>query len=152
MTSPTDLTLRIICLDPPDLADDPRARFGGQDKSQQLTAGQSQLDGSLVFTVPIAVKGMPGEGRVDTVRTAPDFAGPFVHGTPQQRFLYLSLGTKEGSTWRWIRRIKVPLSGITRELVKAATEKNGIVEGTVDGTRSGSVPLLGQGWVVKENK
>jgi hypothetical protein len=86
MTSPTDLTLRIICLDPPDLADDPRARFGGQDKSQQLTAGQSQLDGSLVFTVPIAVKGMPAEGRVDTVRTAPDFAGPLCMGLHSSDF------------------------------------------------------------------
>jgi hypothetical protein len=144
MTSPTNLTLRIICLDPPDLSNDSRAGFGAQDKSQQLNNGDKRPDGSLVFTVPITVKGTPGIA-------SPDFAGLFIHGTPQQRFLYLSLGTQKGNAWQWIRRVKVPLSGITWPQIEEAGSKGSLLEASVDGTRSGTVPLLGEGWVVRDN-
>jgi hypothetical protein len=144
-TSPTlDLTLRIICIDPPDISDDPRAGFGVQDKSQQITNGDKRPDGSLTFTVSISVKGTPGIA-------SPNFAGSFVHGTPQQRFLYLSLGTQKGSTWQWTRRIKVPLLGITWSQIEEAGSKDGLLEVSIDGTRSGTVPLLGEGWVVREH-
>jgi hypothetical protein len=139
----SDLTLRIICLDPPDLSEDPRVGFGLQDKSQQLTPGQSRPDGSLAFTATLKVKGTPGS-------QSPDFAGPYVHGTVQQRFLYLSLGTQQGSVWQWTRRIKVPLSGITWAHIEEAGSKGGILEGTIDGTKSATVPLLGEGWIVQK--
>lgn len=141
-SSTFDLTLRIICLDPHTLSDDPRAGFGVQDQSQRLTNGDKRPDESLAFTVPIIVKGMPGIA-------SPDFAGPFAHGTPQQRFLYLSLGTQQGRVWQWIRRIKVPLSGITWTHVEEAGSNGGILEASIDGMRSGTVLLLGEGWVVK---
>jgi hypothetical protein len=144
MTSQTpDLTLRIICLDPPVLPDDPRVGFGLQDKSQQLTPGQSQPDGSLAFTATLKVKGTSG-------LQSPDFAGAYVHGTAQQRFLYLSLGTQQGSVWQWTRRIKVPLSGITWAHIEDVGSKGGILEGTIDGMKSATVPLLGEGWIVRE--
>lgn len=142
-TSQSDLTLRIICLDPPTAPNDPSSRFGLQDKAQQLTEGQLQSDESIAFTVRIKVKGTPGIA-------APDFAGPFVHGPAQQRFLYISLGSRQGSEWRWLRRIKVPLSAITWEQIER-TGSNGLLQVSVDGTKSGTVPLLGVGWVVKEN-
>ena len=145
MASPNDseITLRIICLDPPIVADDERAGFGLQDKSQQLTMGEGQPDGSLAFTCAIKVKGMPGS-------TSPDFAGPYIHGPAQQRFLYLSLGVRQGNAWQWTRRIKVPLSGITWDHIEDTQSKRGLLEASIDGTKSGTVPLLGEGWVVKE--
>ena len=139
----SNITLRIICLDPPDLPDDSCTGFGLQNKAQELTMGQKPPDGSPEFTFTIKVKG--------TDTQAPEFAGPYVHGSAQQRFLYLSLGAQEGNAWQWIRRIKVPLSGITWQNIKDATSKNGILEATVDGTRSATVPLFGEGWVIKQS-
>ena len=144
MTSqPLDITLRIICIDPPATQNDARLVFGLQDKDQHLIAGQTQLDGSLAFTASIHVKG--------TLEVqSPDFAGPLVQGKASQRFLYLSLGTQLADGWRWVRRIKVPLSGITWALIEEALKTSGVIEGTVDGTKSATVPLLGEGWIVTE--
>lgn len=137
-----DIRLRIICLNPPDLPEYSPVKFGMQDKSQDLLPGQSRADGVFVFECSIKVKGSPHA-------QPPDFAGPYVHGRIQQRFLYLSLGSRQGDVWHWIRRIKIPLSGVTWEHLESVASTSDILEAAVDGTRSGSVPLLGEGWMVK---
>jgi hypothetical protein len=48
------------------------------------------------------------------------FRGPFVHGTPEARFLYLSWKRKDTSSSLWYWRVKVPLSGITWKDVSLA--------------------------------
>ncbi len=49
-----------------------------------------------------------------------DFGGEFVKGTAEERFVYLSWGTREGEAWERFARTKVPLTRLTLELVNRA--------------------------------
>jgi len=131
---PDRLTLRIICLHSPvDLCDDKDAVFGLQDKQQQLHSGITQADGSLLFECEVQVK---------FKNDAPDFAGVYVHGTVGKRFLYLSLGKQNNGAGNWIRRLKIPLTGIT------TTQLGNPLQALVDGHKSGTVELIGGGWTL----
>src|SRR5215203_1316127 len=49
------------------------------------------------------------------------FLGPFVHGPPHERFVYLDIGTIAGQTGTpWSRRLKIPLRNITWDQVNEA--------------------------------
>ena len=49
--------------------------------------------------------------------------GPFAQGTPQDRFVYIDIGTYAGQKGSpWSRRLKIPLSGINAELVNTLSE------------------------------
>jgi hypothetical protein len=46
------------------------------------------------------------------------FLGPFAQGPPQDRFIYIDIGTYAGQIdTEWSRRLKIPLRGITTELI-----------------------------------
>ncbi|MCU0512605.1 MAG: DUF5990 family protein [Anaerolineae bacterium] len=128
----TTLSLVIICHTPP--ADGPPAQFGLQDKTPALHPGTPLADGSLRFAVVLALRPGPGGDLIP--------GGPFVHGRPGDRFLYLSLGVPQAGGWHWLRRLKIPLAGLSGRVVPAG----GWLEGHVDGTRSATVPLLDEGW------
>ncbi|MEU6189624.1 DUF5990 family protein [Nocardia sp. NPDC047038] len=71
---------------------------GLQDKSGELTSGERDGEG-VRYAAKLDVRaGREGD---------PDFSGPFVHGTPGQRFLYLSTPNPDGSGW--LRRCKIML-------------------------------------------
>ena len=120
--------LSVRCVNPPE-APAP-LRFGLQAKDQTLADGQAQADGSLRFTCELEVKRRE-DGTLD-------FIGAFAHGTPANRFLYLTLQDE----WQIIRRIKVKLNSISEAQLKAA----GVLEVSVDGRGAASVPLLDGGW------
>ncbi|PTQ97018.1 hypothetical protein C8P68_104512 [Mucilaginibacter yixingensis] len=43
-----------------------------------------------------------------------DFRGPFIQGTPGERFIYLNIGKYAGAADEpWDRRLKIPLTGIS---------------------------------------
>jgi hypothetical protein len=131
------LWLRVICLNPPSPTYAGKATvFGLQDKSQAVQAGELQPDGVLEFECVLQVK--PGQ--------PPDFLGKYVHGTPGKRFLYLSWGYDENGHLQWIKRIKVPLSGITWAKIEDAKAADSWLEATIDGRGAATVPLLGNGW------
>jgi hypothetical protein len=44
---------------------------------------------------------------------APNFLGPYAHGTVQERFLYLCWGYRHLGSWAGFRRVKIPLTGLT---------------------------------------
>ncbi len=82
------------------------------------------------------------------------FLGRFTQGPPDKRFLYVCSGTCAGDmTSCWTRRAKIPLSGITvdlvRQLVVAGSAR---LEARIKGTAKdggpvcASVPVLGDGW------
>jgi uncharacterized protein DUF5990 len=150
------LRLRIICLAPPD----PQlygAKFGLQDNSSTaqwvIHEGAAQSNGDLVFECDCRVKPHARTG-------APSFLGPFVHGSPEERFLYLSWqpvdwrpGTAEPSgTSCWVRRMKIHLRSISWAKIDKALKAGGFMVATLQGTgRDGgpacaSVPLLDGGW------
>ena len=64
----------------------------------------------------------------------PDFLGPFVHGGPGGRFVYINAGRYAGEAGEaglsWDRRAKVPLAGIPRSLVDRAAGKAGVLIAT----------------------
>lgn len=134
----TNIKLRIICLNPPE--QDADVYFGLQDKSNDLKPGTPREDGALVFTCEL--KTAAGEGT-----EVPNFTGSFTHGTPKERFLYLSYGSQAGGVWNWMKRIKIPLKEITWEQVETAANDNHVLEATVDGRQAATVKLI-EGWKV----
>jgi hypothetical protein len=138
----TSILVRVVCLNPPvDAANAPPGIFGLQDKDNILSEGVARDDGALTFSCTLQVK--PAE--------PPNFLGPFAHGTPTARFLYLSLRPDSGASTEWIKRIKVPLNSVTWAQVEAATLPGMLLQATVDGRQSATVPIIG-GWQVVSAK
>lgn len=130
--------LRLICLNPPPLEyEGTPAEFGLQDKNGSLLAGTPRVEGALVFDI-----------RVDVMLEGnyPNFLGPYTHGTPLGRFLYL--GYRRAGSDEWIKRLKVRLGGITKAQVEEALQNDGVIEARVDGRGAASVRLL-VGWTVR---
>jgi hypothetical protein len=82
--------------------------IGIQDKAQYIHIGRPAKDGSVLFECAI-------EANVDA--STLDFRGPFVHGTPQNRFVYLSWKRRMGEAAPWYWRVKIPLAGIAKKTV-----------------------------------
>jgi hypothetical protein len=66
----------------------------------------------------------------------PNFLGPFSQGPTHARFVYLDIGRCAGQTnTPWTRRLKVPLSGITWDLIEQASKSSvSALEARVAGT------------------
>lgn len=140
MTGQTEpqVTLEITCLHPPMR----QGAFGLQDKNQRLHPPAQAAGGSAVFRCQVRAKPAAAGGP-------PNFSGAFTHGTPHDRFLYLSLRPVDGPQEVWIKRIKVPLKSITWEQVEAAArDADARLACTVEGGGSGTVKLIGKGWQV----
>ena len=84
--------------------------IGIQDKAQAVHSGRTAKDGAVYFECAV-------EARLDT--SGLDFRGPFVHGTPQGRFLYLSWKRRVASAAPWYWRVKIPLAGISEKAVSS---------------------------------
>lgn len=135
-----DLSLVLICQDPPPAEWEGRTmEFGAQDKAGVLHAGSVETDGAHRFELAIRVKPGSGEGSVD-------FAGPFVHGVPQGRFLYL--GYRASGETIWTRRWKVPLAAITAAQVAAAQAGHQALRGRISASSASTARLLGLGWTL----
>jgi hypothetical protein len=109
--------------------------FGAQDKAGALHPGAAAPDGTVRFRVELAAR---------TSDTALDFAGPFVHGPRQGRFLYL--GYRPVGTTAWTRRWKISLGGITPDLIASAQAEDAALRATFSTSKAATVHLLGAGW------
>ena len=83
----------------------------------------------------------------------PNFLGLFVQGPTHERFVYLDIGTYAGQTnTPWSRRLKIPLRGITWELIaQTAKSSSAALEARVAGTGKDGGPSCGtvkpfEGW------
>ena len=143
-----ELRFRIIVESPPPGVDYGLQMGGGKD--YEVTQKQRSKAGDLQFEFSARVK----EGKDGL----PVFLGPFVHGPPQERFVYLNIGTSAGQTdTPWSRRLKVPLRGITWDLVKQASRAAHVLETRVPGTGKDGSPTCATvktfaGWKVKRAK
>jgi hypothetical protein len=66
-----------------------------------------------------------------------DVGGPYVHGRPGARFLYLSWGVVDGAEFAMFRRIKLMFGDIPTELLRAAHDGDCVLVGRLgltDGT------------------
>ncbi|HEY8930730.1 MAG TPA: DUF5990 family protein [Mucilaginibacter sp.] len=78
------------------------------------------------------------------------FTGPYVEGPTGGKFVYIRVGILAGQETGYERRIKIPLSGITQEMIaKAAKGIETIIPGTAkDGTPTCATVKPFAGWSV----
>jgi Family of unknown function (DUF5990) len=142
-----ELNLRIVLENPaPDVA------YGlqkGRGNDYETVQTQRARNKDLLFDFSVRVS----EGK----NGQPNFLGPFAQGTAADRFVYLDIGTYAGQKdTGWSRRLKIPLVGISWQLVEEATASGKLLEARVAGRggRDGG-PSCGtvkrfSGWQVKK--
>jgi uncharacterized protein DUF5990 len=121
-----ELTLRIVLENPPTGVD-----FGlqkGRGTDYETIQKQRSKTNDLCFEFIVGLR----TSRKDAV---PDFSGSLVQGPPGGRFVYLDIGTYAGQKDTcWSRRLKVPLSGITWDMLDRMASSRSILEARVPGT------------------
>lgn len=144
-TKALPVAMRLICDAPlPERHDGRPAESGLQDKKQALHLGTRLSNGSIGYDFSVTVERKPNQAM-------PKFGGPFVHGTAAAPFLYVSYREAQAGS-PWIRRLKIHLSSITWAQVEAALASNAVIEGHISGQGSATVPLLGDGWIVRQGE
>jgi hypothetical protein len=137
-----ELTLRIVLEKPTAGCDFGVQKGKGNEYETVQTQRSKGKDLSFEFRV-----------RVKTGTAAPNFLGPFVHGPTGERFIYIDIGTYAGQTETvWSRRLKVPLRGITSEVIeRVLANDHSLLETRVAGTGRDGGPTCGtvkpfEGW------
>ena len=121
-----ELTLRIVLEKPPAGVDFGLQKGRGNDYEtiQKQRSGTRDLHFEFTVRAKAGAKG-----------AAPNLLGPFVQGPPSGRFVYLDIGTYAGQTGTsWSRRLKIPLTGITSEMIDWAADSPVVLETHVPGT------------------
>jgi hypothetical protein len=138
-----ELVLRVVLEKPPAGVDFglQKGRGSGYEtiqkqRSQANTAGVETIDLYFQFTVGVKARGN------DPV---PAFLGPLIQGPLTGRFVYIDTGTYAGQTDTcWSRRLKIPLSGITWELIDQLSDHSRpFLEARVPGTAKDGGPNCG---------
>jgi hypothetical protein len=120
-----ELTLRIILEGPP-----PGVDFGlQQGRGAAYETVQKQRSGTKDPSFEFTVQAKPDKDG------NPNFLGPFVQGPSGARFVYIDIGAYAGQTdTPWSRRLKVPLTGITWQMIEPPDKKPLVLETRVRGT------------------
>ena len=119
--TPKKLLLRLVCTSMPETpAEEGALDVGIQDKKQILHAGLPGKNGEMHFECSAVA-------LVDALSGGIDFRGPFVHGTPQARFLYLSWKRTGAAATPWYWRVKIPLASIGAQNIAALREGEWLV-------------------------
>lgn len=140
------LPLRITLINPP-----PGVQFCLQQGKDELVPPSSDSGENISFDFTVNIAN-------DRTGGPPNFRGPFVQGPPAGRFIYINSGTYAGKTDScWSRRAKVPLLGISWELIEEALSKSSaVLEARIAGTAGDGGPacatvrLLDGGWKVQK--
>ena len=143
-TKDVDVRLRIVLVASPAGVD-----FGVQDgKGNNYTTIQKQRSkgADLSFEFTVKVKNNRDDGL-------PVFLGPLTQGPVTSRFIYIDIGKLAGqSDSCWERRIKVPLSGITWDMIQqVSADPKAVLEAHLPGTAKDGGPSCAtvrpiQGW------
>jgi Family of unknown function (DUF5990) len=122
ITTGDELRLRIVVVRPP-----AGVQFQLQRGTRDLEPAARSSRETIAFEFAVRVGRRP-DGT-------PNFLGPYAQGPPSARFVYVNSGTLAGQADScWTRRAKVPLGGITWEMIERAKGTTGIVEAQIDGT------------------
>ncbi|HEX7850482.1 MAG TPA: DUF5990 family protein [Sphingomonas sp.] len=139
----SDLPLRIVIDQPiPDVT--LALQRGGGTRFDLIGAVQSSIQ-ALVFDLDITLDGSTAAG-------GPRLLGPFVQGPPAARFVYINVGASAGQIGSpWQRRVKVPLGGISWEVIEALLPGERLTAHIASRGRDGTpacatVPILPPGW------
>ena len=128
-----ELRLRIVLDAPPSGVD-----FGIQDgkgNNYQTIHKQRSMGKDLSFDCTVTMKDNRDDG-------SPNFLGPLTQGPATGRFIYIDIGKLAGQPDScWERRIKVPLSGITWDMIqKVSTNSKLVLEARLPGTAKDGGP------------
>lgn len=137
---PDVMMLSLTCLHPPVPEEDLPCEFGLEDREGLLLAGAIGDDGALTFDFTLRAKPDEEGGVILT--------GPYARGSPERRFLYLTLKVQRGESWEILRRLKVPLWPIRWEQAQAALNHGEALRAAVSGEGAATVALLGDGWTL----
>ena len=145
----SEVPIRLILVDPPAGVDFGVQRGRGREFETLFVQQRGRGDISFDFTLPVSDTRKDGQ---------PNYLGDFAQGPPAGRFIYIDVGTYAGQQdTPWSRRMKVPLQGITWDLIRKTISKHGHrlaarIPGTgKDGGPScATVRLLG-GWEIVED-
>lgn len=144
MTS--EITLQIILVKPT-----PGVMFAlqkGAGSNYETVQNQIPSSGDLSFKFAVALKGDRSKDKY------PKFAGSFVQGPADNKFVYIDIGTYAGQTGTiWSRRLKIPLTGITWNDIDSLSEHS-MLQTSVPGTGKDGGPNCATvkpfaGWFVK---
>jgi len=141
---PPEIRLRLIVVGAPS-----SVTFCMQRGKNELLSPSRTTHGEISFEFTLRVGEPLSSGR-------PRLLGPFAQGSPDARFLYVNSGTFAGQAEScWSRRAKVPLTGITAQVVEsllaapeAALEVRIVGTAGDGGPCCASVPLLRPGWTI----
>ncbi|MFN2457133.1 MAG: DUF5990 family protein [Chitinophagaceae bacterium] len=130
-----EVTLRIV-LEKPTAGVDYGLQEGKGSNFKTIQTKKANAE-NLVFEFNVRVKLSNG--------IKPAFLGPFVHGTANDRFIYIDIGTFAGQKDSvWNRRLKIPLNDITIEMIKKAlSNPQLLIETSVPGFGKGGGPNCG---------
>lgn len=129
----------------------PRGVTFAMQRGKAALLAPSQVDGeSLVFDLSVRV-------REQTSGGPPNVLGPYAHGKPADRFLYLNSGTMAGQADScWTRRAKIKTGGISWNLVQQTLAiPHAVLEVQIEGSAKdggpccATVPLIGGGWQLR---
>jgi hypothetical protein len=131
-----ELALRVVLEKPPAGVD-----FGlqkGRGSGYETIQKQTSQGEDLYFQFTVGVK---ARGNDPT----PVFLGPLIQGPLAGRFVYIDVGTYAGQTDTcWGRRLKIPLSSITWDLVDQLSDHSRhILEARVPGSAKDGGPNCG---------
>jgi len=134
-----ELTLLIILEKPPAGVDYALQEGGGNNYKTVQTQRSTGRDLKFNFSVRVQ-EGKDGQ---------PNFLGSFVQGPTGERFVYLDIGTCAGQTnTQWSRRLKIPLRGISWEMIDKKKSLQTRVPGTAkDGSPTCATVKPFGGWV-----
>ena len=143
-----ELLLRFLLEKPPAGADYGLQKVGGN--AYETIQVQRSTAKDLHFDFEVKIKNATSKSE------EPNFIGPFVQGTAPDKFVYIDIGTYASqSDSAWGRRLKIPLKGITWDMIaQVQTESNLIIETHVPGTGKDGTPNCATvkpfaGWKVK---
>jgi hypothetical protein len=119
------VTIRLHCIDFPGRSFDGKAdiKVGAQKGNEvvdDVFGDEKQAD----FVFDLRVERNPRTGK-------PNFLGPYAHGTPDERFLYLSWGVRVGRLFQGFRRAKIHLRELDWATVERAIAANRPIEAVV---------------------
>lgn len=123
-----DVSFRIVLEAPPAGVDYGLQRGHGSAFEAVQTQRSSGTDLRFEFTAQVRPSG-----------AVADFRGPFVQGPAGGRFVYIGIGQFAGQTdTPWSRRLKIPLTGITPDMIRRAG--GAVFEARVPGTGRDGTP------------
>ena len=123
------LTLRIVIEQPPAGVD--FALQKGRGSAYEPVQRQRSAGNDLTFEFQPSI-------RADISGSMAALGGPFVQGPPQQRFVYIDIGTYAGQTDScWSRRLKIPLERVPAKMI----HMGGVLEAVFQGRAGTAVRL-----------